>query len=626
MQFATPQIRRIQCALIACLCALACALFVVPGGQAFADTGECVNCGRVTTGTYSYDNYYGTVCYAPTCTQDGLGCFVCSECGTTNRPVTVPALGHDYQYDGCTSTCTDAGENVYVCSRCGDSYTESAAALGHSYVQTDATEATCTAAGSATYACSRCGDVYTEATPALGHSYVKSGGSEATCTEGGAVVYTCERCDHSYTEHSVALGHDYVITTEEPTCTKKGATIHTCSRCGDTYSEPIDALGHAMEEKEVVQPTCVDEGTRTLVCTRCGVEEKETLEPLGHLWPETWIVEKKPTLFDKGLEYRLCERCGEREERTIPTLSIMETPVGPGILIGVIVLAGGGIALFLKRRAAQGLATAAATAATAAAASGLEGISLIERTIFAKVSDDPSNEEFLEIIRERPNLSVTLFDPEKGTTLAEQVSEVGPNAVLLDFTGAAGLAEAQEVIEGLRADNESVSFELIAFDADEALILQLEDMEEAEKLFAYAKGDQNKYVKMARLVVPLYKDFMKENSSLETIGKIADLFGIPAVSTMLGAVVTARDIKDVAQTAKDAVDGVDMEVADGAAVVSTIASLLGCDATAAVAGLVVSVSDAVDTVESDEEGSTHTAYKAGTITKDVGDAIGTLLK
>ena len=554
------------------LCALlfACALFapILPFSQAFAATGYCIDCNRTTNGTISYDAYYGTVLYAPTCTQDGYGCFVCGECGNVNRPQTVPALGHDHQFSRCTATCTASGQNVYVCSRCGDTRTENVAALGHNYQQTGETAATCTSNGSRTSVCSRCGDTRTETIAAYGHAYQQTDETAATCTKDGSRTQTCWRCGDTRTETIPKLGHDYEKKTTEPTCTKDGSETDTCKRCKDTKTTVIPALGHA--------------------------------------WPEEWTVETEPTLFDEGLEYRLCTRCGEREEQAIPKLGLLETPYGPGIIVGGIVVVAAiafGVFRFLAARGAAAAATEAATAAAAATAAGSAGglglIKLTEKKVFAKLSDDTSNAEFLDVLKARPNISLTEFDPNAEATLDEQIKQANPDAVIVDFVGAGELDATMDTIRDLKAQHEGVKFETIAFDADEATAASLAAQKEAGTLYAFADAGQNKYVKMSQLIVPLYKNMMKDADSLQGIGIIADIFGIPAVSELLNLAANAANAGELAKTAKGAFTGVDMKLTDGVSVVNSIAEIVGLNLTATLTDLAQGAYNMTDPVRDD---------------------------
>ena len=554
--------------LLVLIFACAVALAALPFGEASAASGTCVRCGRTTNGYYSYEPYYGTVCYEPTCTQDGLGCFVCSECGNTNRPDTVPALGHNHQFSNSTATCTSGGQNVYVCTRCGDTRTEATGALGHAYQVTGETDATCTANGSRTSTCSRCGDTRTETISAFGHAYQQTAETAATCTKDGSRTSVCWRCGDELTETIPKLGHDYAKKTADPTCTKNGSETDTCKRCGDVKTKTIPALGHA--------------------------------------WPDEWTVKTEPTLFDEGLEYRQCTRCGEREEQTIPRLSPLETPYAPGIIIGGIVVIAAiafGVFRLLAARAAAAAAVEGAAAAAAGTAGGLGLIKLSQRKVFVKLAGNARNDEFLDILKSRPNISLTAFDPDADATLAEQIQHVNPDAVIVDFVGADELDGAMDTIQDLKAQHDGIKFEAIAFDANETALTSLAAQKETGALYAFAQGEQNKYVKMSRLIVPLYKNMMKDADSLEGVGIIADIFGIPAVSELLNLAANAANAGELAKTAKGIFAGADLKLADGVSIANNIAEIIGLDLTATLTDVAEGASNMMEPVHDDTDHS-----------------------
>ena len=109
----------------------------------------------------------------PTCTEDGLAWVYCTE-NEHGWEMTLPALGHDYQYSeefSIEPTCTDSGVAGYVCSRCGEMTRETVSALGHNYTSTVTKQPTCTEAGLRTYSCTRCSNSYTASIAATGHDY-----------------------------------------------------------------------------------------------------------------------------------------------------------------------------------------------------------------------------------------------------------------------------------------------------------------------------------------------------------------------------------------------------------------------------------------------------------------------
>lgn len=73
----------------------------------------------------------GVVTTEPTCTEDGVKTYTCSN-GET-RTETIPALGHNWVLESDTATCTTVGVKTYKCSRCNEIRTEDNPALGHNF-------------------------------------------------------------------------------------------------------------------------------------------------------------------------------------------------------------------------------------------------------------------------------------------------------------------------------------------------------------------------------------------------------------------------------------------------------------------------------------------------------------
>lgn len=133
-----------------------------------------------------------------------------------------------------TPTCTDEGMTEYRCTQCGACRLEWASAKGHTPGKTSV----CTEA----QICTVCGIIITEA---LGHNYIALVTSPS-CTEEGYTTLTCSRCGDSLTEdHVKALGHKPTgwITDREPTADTKGSRHRECNVCGEILeTEAIESL------------------------------------------------------------------------------------------------------------------------------------------------------------------------------------------------------------------------------------------------------------------------------------------------------------------------------------------------------------------------------------------------
>ena len=293
---------------------------------------------------YDYDRLI--VIREPSCTNPGLSCYVCTDCGvqlfrqTTKAHEPAPPVAenrvepdctHDGSFDEVTlceicgtemsrihrvlfapghtageyvvenavpPNCTENGseDEVFYCTVCGEEISRTTVvleALGHESgepVIENVTEPNCTEEGSEDEViyCTVCGEELsrtTESTPALGHSYT-SAVTAATCTERGYTTHTCSRCGSSYRDtYTAALGHSYTSRVTAATCTAQGYTTYTCSRCGNSYrGNTTAALGHSYADT-VTAATCTAQGYTTHTCSRCGDSYRDTYTAaLGHTY------------------------------------------------------------------------------------------------------------------------------------------------------------------------------------------------------------------------------------------------------------------------------------------------------------------------------------------------------
>ncbi len=289
---------------------------------------------------------------APTCTEEGVGYYVCPEDGTRTQDLSIPALGHVEAVKTIPPTCTEQGYDVHYCTRCGlelgrDNYVEPKGhtyhttvvpptctedgytiyececgddcyagdytePLGHDYVDT-VVPPTCTEEGYTIHECSRCGDRYIDSkVPALDHDLIHHEGHEPTCTEDGWEEYdTCSRCDYSTYTPIPAHGHHYRKTIVAPTCTEPGHTHYECLICGDEHDgDYVEALDHDYVEYPEKPATCDEAGHKAHhVCSRCGDSNYEEIPPLGteHDYMETVIP---PTQTSRGYTLHTCTHCG----------------------------------------------------------------------------------------------------------------------------------------------------------------------------------------------------------------------------------------------------------------------------------------------------------------------------
>ena len=169
--------------------------------------------------TYTCTSHHwdsGTVTKEPTCKEEGVKEYRCTDSGCTKtKKVSLPKVDHTFVEDSkVDATCGKDGKIIKKCSVCGATKEEVIPATGkHNWQEISRTNATCITEGKVTKKCSVCGKEEEEIIDALGHDYHKVDGSgttkEATCEEGGYTVYKykCSRCDSTIDgEHEDVTG------------------------------------------------------------------------------------------------------------------------------------------------------------------------------------------------------------------------------------------------------------------------------------------------------------------------------------------------------------------------------------------------------------------------------------
>ena len=612
--------------------------------SALSINDPCPNCGNTLELYYAYRE--------PTCIQEGEGLATCAYCQSSmmgyppEHTVTIPKVSHSYgswQVD-TPATCTSKGTEFHTCTVCGYREERYPSALGHNYVYSDGSSkaATCTEAGLHVEACSRCSDLKRTTISPLGHNYVPSGESPATCTQSGTRSYTCSRCNNSYSETIPATGHNYRTTVKEATCEEAGEEVSVCSSCGDRKVKTLAALGHEWEEEEkeatceeagfskktctrceeveetVIAPlghdwkashvikeaTCEEDGQQESVCKRCEEKETQVIPKLGHAYPEEWTMEAEPTYFADGLEIRVCPHCGKREEQVLPKKNILPIVIGGGAGVSVL---GGALYYFLRRRK-RFLKKSVEKTAREWLEPSVESRSLVLAT---------ADEALIRALKAHKYLQVTTCSQEE---LPDVVLEQEPDMVLVDPCDEAMLmglpllvqAEEEEVAEEAapaeEASEEPASEDDPSADTEEeeepyepcyglvmdgALIKEqkelLEQYKEEGLVTGYVPSDSSVYVKVTRLVLPVMKPDLKSDEALENIGAVADLLGIPGISTALNVYISGRDIKSVLEEGE-------LGISESATVIADIASILGLDGVESVAGLVDDVETLRDSI------------------------------
>lgn len=470
----------------------------------------------------------------------------------------------------------------------GDLYGKCAYCGNKTYIMMIETQPTCTKKGLFLVKCTVCEEQAVLEVPALGHKYKSSVTKKATCTESGIETYKCSRCGKSYTQTIAALGHKYKYEETEPDCVNDGHKIGTCKRCGDVKEEIYPALGHDMSEFTVVtEPTCEQDGLEESVCSRCGEKISQAIEKLGHQYPEEWTIEKQPGIAKTGLKTKTCERCGNVISETIPAT------VKPGTLIGTIV--GCGILAitlyaFLKRRVPK------------IEKKGFDP-SFENKTVMTVTED----KELVDLLKSRTYLSVKAGEKD---ALAEGVEEDEPHLVIIDVKTVKELDELLELKQEKFPDTALgliVGKRLLNSRKD-----KLNELKKDETIVDYVVTGTKPYNTLVKLVLPVMKPEAGSDETLGNIGKIADLLGIPGVSTVINFYTSGRDIKATLEEGE-------LGISEQATIIGDIASILGLEKLESVAGLVGDVEDIAGAFDKDR--GAHEVKSATEAAQDIHDVV-----
>ena len=527
--------------------------------------GTCEYCGNPLY-LYVINDY-------PTCTSGGECMAVCEYCrdsGLGNPPehmVSLGSLGHDFNslVSSTPATCTAGGNNTYSCSRCSTTTTSTTSALGHNYVSYVTQPATCTVSGIRTYSCTRGDSSYTETIAATGHNYISAVTKTATCTDNGEEKFTCTNCGDSYDKVIDALGHDWGEEEEkEATCTEDGYKRKTCNRCEEVDETIFLATGHEFGDPVVIKAsTCTEDGIQEGTCKTCGETLQTAIPSTGHFYPDEWTTEKEPTYFAEGLKVKVCKNCGDRIEESIPKKDIVPIVVGGG---GVLVITGGILYYVLRRKRLAELAEKAAKE--------LFKPSLETKSVLI-VSDD---EKLVDSLKGKTFLSVTQCEYDE---LKDSILENEPDLVLVDPCD----TERLEEVSAKGEDEEIVSYPfglIVEEETAKTNAEKLEKLKEEKSIIGYVVSGTSPEAVLTGLVLPVLNPKANSDETLENIGSIADLLGIPAVSAVLSAYTAGRDIKSILEQEE-------LGFSDAAAIIADIAGILGLDTVESVAGLVSDV-------------------------------------
>ena len=485
-----------------------------------------------------------------------------------------------------------SGDSYGTCPDCGNPMTVA-------YVY----DATCTEDGYFEYACRNLGctnsEVYRATISAYGHNWIYRVSSEATCTEQGSQTKICTECGESILETPGPLGHDWNTVTVAATCTKNGVQKKTCNRCGEYQETTLKALGHDwnVEEKEA---TCEEEGYKKTTCNRCGEYSEEIYEALGHSYPEDWTVVTEATRTTEGLQEKTCERCGNVISEAIPKKSM--APVVAAVIAGIAVVGGMAVAIILKKK------PHVAEIAEEEIVKDTFKPDIEDKTIVI-VSED---EDFVKTLKADRYLQVNQVEWEE---LKDGIIDNEPHLVIVELPDEERYNAVLELKKG-----EEVKDYVFGFTLETRLLNskkeELEELKDNEEIIGYVDIDDSSYDSLVKLVLPILKPELNSDETLGNLGKIADLLGIPGVSTIIDYYVTGRDIKVTLEESE-------LGVSESATIIGDLASIMGFDTVASVAGLV----DDVDSIKSslDEEAGANEINYGVEGAKDIVDVVTDLL-
>ena len=287
---------------------------------------------------HQYDYSRLVVLREPTCTQPGVSCYVCTDCGVQLKQTTYKAHegASPVRENIVNPDCTHDGsyEEVTYCKVCNTEMSRVHRVLfatGHTqdeYVVENHVDPNCTDNGSEDYVyyCTVCGEevsrisVLLEPLGHVGEEPVVENVIEPSCTEDGSeedVVY-CSVCGEEVSRTVVVLeatGHteaEPVMENEVPaTCTEEGSAdeVVYCEVCGEELSRTsvvLEPTGHRYTAK-VTAPTCTAQGYTTHTCANCGNSYKDTYKSaLGHSYKNKVTA---PTCTAQGYTTHTCSRC-----------------------------------------------------------------------------------------------------------------------------------------------------------------------------------------------------------------------------------------------------------------------------------------------------------------------------
>ncbi|MBQ1566452.1 MAG: hypothetical protein IIZ80_01025, partial [Erysipelotrichaceae bacterium] len=214
-------------------------------------------------------------------------------------------------------------------------------------------------------------------------------------------------------------------------------------------------------------------------------------------------------------------------------------------------------------------------------------ISFEDKTVFVNSKD----EKLIETLKARHYLEVLQPEAEKeGSDPDEEAAESQAHLYICEVDNEEKLNELLKKKEDLL---KKIPLGLVI---EKSLLVdireRLEQLKKDKKISGYVSDESDEDDIMINLILPILRPDIKSDASLENIGTICDLLGIPGISAIISAYISGRDIRS---TIKEG----DLGLSGSASIISNVASIMGMDTLASVSGLVGDIEAMKDAGEED---------------------------
>lgn len=190
-------------------------------------------------------------------------------------------------------------------------------------------------------------------------------------------------------------------------------------------------------------------------------------------------------------------------------------------------------------------------------------------------------------LKARPFLKVKTLEKDE---IDKEVEEDVPDLLIMDID------DKETFKEVLNKKEDSLKECPLALNVDDDLLTQNEiDIKKAKdekKIVSYASSNDSIYTAIVKLILPILKPDLKSDEALEDVGAVADLLGIPGISTAINVYIAGKDLKENLKESE-------IGVSEGASIIYDIASILGLDTLESMAGLVYDVESIKEVVNKD---------------------------